>query len=184
MSEELFGSDNRNQELTEGEYRNLEGRLHTATHTFTNVEDGDTNYVSISVGDKPIKLFSSSNGSGGYFSRLYEDNGDMNVTFDGTIVLPEPVNRQNQSYSFETGFEIQRNPTITDTGTEIIETYSSGTTGKNSANAPAPGVVEGKRSLILATNTDYLIEIEDDTQDGEPAVYNIDLNFWEITYNV
>jgi len=185
MVETAYSVTDRAQNMTEAEFRNLQGRLHTATVSFTGVSDGAKNYVSIQTGSKPVKIFSASNGSGGFFSRLYEDQGGQDVTFDGTVQDPEPVNREDQSYSFESGFEIQKNPTVTSTGAELVEEYSSGSAGGPSqANTAAPGVIPGKRSLILASDTDYLIEIEDNTSDNDTSIFNIDLNFWEADYNL
>lgn len=184
MSENNYRISERSQNISEAEYRNLEGEAHTPTVSFTGVADGATNYVSIQTGEKPVKIFSASNGSGGYFSRLYEDQGDMDVTYDGTVMTPSSTNRAKQDYSFTTGFEIQKNPSVTSTGSELVEEYSSGTTGKNNANQAAPGVVDADRSLILAANTDYLIEIEDNTTDTTTSVYNVDLNYWEMDYNL
>ena len=184
MTETGYSVEDRNQNMTEGEYRNLQGRLHSTTTSFTNVSDGDTNYVSIRVGEKPVKIFSASNGSGGFFSRLYEDQGGMDVTYDGTVQNLRQVNRAAPNYSFSTGFEIQKNPTVTSTGTELVEEYSSGTSGKNEVNRAAPGVVEAERSLILASNTDYLIEIEDTTTDSAASTYSTALNYWEMEYNL
>lgn len=183
-NENKFHTEGKFQTFAEAEYRNLEGKLHTVSATFTPVADGEKNYVEVEVGERPLRLVSDPNGSGAFFARVYEDDGGIyDVDDTGTELTPEPINRADQSYSLDSNLAFEKNPTVTDPGTEIIEEYSAGSAGKNDAKPSTPGVVTPRTRMILAPNTKYLFEIEDATTDTDNDTYGIIMNFWETKFD-
>lgn len=183
MTEVEFNVENRAQTMTEAEYRNLQGRLYETDITKTVADAGELD-VTVTTGDKPVRMYIDVSSSGAFTYELYEDQGDMDILDDGATVTPQALNRvtpepQNTSW--------QQDPTVNNTGTLLIQFKDSGTTGSTTGGPrqdSIPGAANGDITRILKPNTEYLLKVIDRTTDGNDDVISLFTNFWETNYNL
>jgi len=184
MDEETdYNVDEKVQTLAETQYRNLQGKTYSITEEDT-LADSEIFYIHFTTGDKPIITSIDPNSSGKFLYSLYEDQGDMDVNNDGGTIKPLAFNRVVQK-SHSTNW--QKNPTVNNTGSELIELTSSGAAG--ATNGPlksdsTPGAVSRELKWVFNKNTDYLIKIEDATSDSNTDTANIVIDFTETDLNL
>lgn len=153
------------QALNEAEYKTLQGKTFSVTGVFTGVSDGATNYVHFVTGDRPVNIRADSTSTGSLVSRLYEDQGSMDVTTDGTDKEPVALNRANNE-SLSGSLAFNEGPTVNNTGTVLLNEVGGGSKGGLGPNDSAPGVT-APTFITLAPNTEYLLELEDSTSDTQ-----------------
>lgn len=175
-----FNVENRAQTITETEYRNLQGLLHHVDQNKT-VADGGELDITLTTGDKPVMLLLDVSSTGAFTYELYEDQGSMDIQDDGTAIDVKNLNRVKQAGHSTTW---QRNPTVNNTGVELIQLKSDGTAGKPGNNDSVPGAANGDVKRILAPNTQYLFRVSDRTTDNNDDVITFNANFWETDYNL
>lgn len=182
-NETSYNVDEKTQTITEPEYRNLQGKVYSVTAEET-LLDGETFYLHLTTGSKPVVAGIDPNSSGKFTYSLYEDQSNMDVSSNGTTVNANSFNRVTQQ-PHETSW--QKNPTVNAAGSEIIEVTSSGASGATTgplASDSTPGAVSRGLKWVLADNTEYLIEIVDQTSDSNEETANIVIDFMETDLNL
>ena len=179
--EHEYHVSNRNQVLNETEYKTLQGKVFSVSGVFSGVNDGTSSYVHITTGDRPVSMRLDAASTGAFISRFYEDQGSMDVTTDGTDKEPEALNRAN-SETLSGSLAFNQDPTVTNTGTEILREVNGGSSGGAGPNDSAPGAT-APSFVILAPNTEYLLELEDTTSDTNPDDLSYGFGFWESKFD-
>lgn len=177
-----FGVADRIQTMTESEYRNVQGRLYSVTAN-KDLADGESAYVRFTTSDKPLIASININSTGKVAYSLYEDQSNMDVS-GGTEITPVAFNR---SYEESHGTSWYKNPTVNSTGTALLELETFGTSGSNNGttvrNDSTAGASRRGISWIFAANTEYLIELQDQTNDTNTDTVSFIINFNESEYN-
>ena len=156
----------------------LESQNWRLSNSNTDFTDGSTETILIQTGEERMELYTDIESDGSFTYTLYEN---PTVSEAGTNLNLNAVNRASIESSTASA---ESNPTITDTGTQLIETISTGSadTGAGANQAKTPGSITGEVGWILAKNTDYLIEIENTS--GSTGIVSINAEIFVVPYNL
>jgi len=166
--------------ITDTEYKTFQGKNFAVNGIFQGVTDDSTRYVHIQTGERPVGAIVDTASTGAHISRLYEDQGGMDVS-GGTVKEPKALNRANNK-SLSANLAFNQSPTVTSTGTELFKEVSGGSAGGVGPNDSAPGVTP-ESEVILAPDTEYLLEIVDTTNDTNPDDIGYGIGFYESKFD-
>lgn len=153
-----------------------EGFVYSIVATEEDIPDGDSRYSLYRVHDTPIHLkrFNITASEGPVLLTIYESPV---LTDPGGPPLNEPINLNRMSSRVPT-MEVFNSPTFTSPGDPVLGSLYIPADG----NAGVSGETGAVQEIILAANTDYLIEfVNDPAGAGTADVYAV-VVFYELDY--